>query len=142
MQILSWDPGVTTGWCLLDENGELKDAGQAVGFEELDKVLARYPKPDYMVIEDYVILSSKAKSHSGSRVEPVQIIGVLKAHAARNKIPVVLYPARLKPIQQKHSGLYPKGAHRNTHWIDAYNHGWWLLFKKKLVKSKLQQEKS
>ena len=141
MRVLSFDPGVTTGWCLQDENGII-DAGQAVGFSELDKVLERHPKPDVMIIEDYVILPSKAKSHSGSRVEPVKIIGLLEHHAFRNDVKVIRYPARMKPIQQKHSGVKPTGAHKNNHWVDAYNHGWWFLFNRKLVKSKLQMEKS
>lgn len=141
MKVLSFDPGITTGWCLQDENGII-DVGQAVGFEELDKVLERHPNPDIMIIEDYVILPQKAKSHSGSRVEPVKIIGMLEHHAYRNKIKVIKYSARLKPIQQKHSGKSPKGAHRNNHWVDAYNHGWWFLFQTKRVKSNLQLEKS
>lgn len=138
-KVLSFDPGTTSGWAFQDENG-FKDGGQCDLVTVLD-VLDRNNDCDVIVVEDYKILRKKALAHSGSRVEAAQVIGIIKAWAHRNKKPVVLYPSSLKPIQQKHSGVVPTGAHKHSHWIDAFNHGWWYLFQRKLVKSKLQQIK-
>lgn len=143
MKILCIDPGETTGWCVMDEKADVKDFGNAPGaLVGIMEVLEKVSDIDHIVMEDYVILRGKAMSHSGSRVVPVQIIGMVKAWAIRKKIPVTLYAARLKNVQQKHSQVFPIGAHKHNHWVDAFNHGWWYCYKElKTVVSKLQAQK-
>ena len=115
------------------------DYGQAAGLANLIDVCEEYKgEIDYIVIEDYIILGKKAMSHSGSRVPSIQAIGYLKAFALQQGIPVQMYPARLKPMQQKRTQKFPKGAHSKNHWVDAYNHGRWFLIERGLAKSALQ----
>ena len=137
MIVLSFDPGETTGWCVQDEKREL-DFGQAKGLEEVMAVIDEWIEEcDEIVVEDYIILQKKALAHSGSRAPAIQIIGYIKAMAIKSKKPITLYPARLKPIQQKRTQRFPKGAHSKNHWLDAYNHGRWHLIQLGLADSAL-----
>lgn len=138
MRVLSFDPGDTTGWVYQDPQ-KMIDYGQAKSLVEVIKVVDEYIKEtDYIVIEDYVILGKKAMSHTGSRIPAIQIIGYLKAAALINKIPVKMYNARMKSIQQKRTQKFPVGAHSKNHWVDAYNHGRYFLIEQGLAKSALE----
>lgn len=138
VRVLSFDPGETTGWVYQDEN-KMIDFGQAKGLANLISVVEEYRgEIDQFVIEDYIILQGKAMSHSGSRVPSIQVIGYLKAFAIQQGIPVKMYPARMKPMQQKRTQKFPKGAHSKNHWVDAYNHGRYWLIEQGLAKSALQ----
>lgn len=129
-RVLSFDPGGTTGWCYQNED-EILAFGQAKDLVELMQVCEKYKDiTDELVIEDYIILGKKAMSHSGSRVPAIQIIGYLKAWGLMNKIPCTLYPARLKPLQQKKTQMFPVGKHSDNHWVDAFNHGRYHLIDK------------
>jgi hypothetical protein len=141
MRVLSFDPGDTTGW-VYQTPEKMIDFGQVQGLKNLIAVCREYEgEVDYLVIEDYVILGSKAMSHTGSRVPAIQIIGWLKGWALEHDIPIKMYPARMKPIQQKRTQKFPKGAHSKNHWVDAYNHGRYFLIEQGLAKSALQIEK-
>lgn len=141
MRILSFDPGETTGWCYQNPD-EILGFGQASGLTELIQVCEQHKGiVDHIVIEDYVILGHKAKSHIGGRVPTIQAIGYLKAWAITEGLkPPTLYPARLKPTQQKQTQMKPIGAHKDNHWVDAYNHGRWYLIQNKLAKTALELE--
>ena len=141
MIVLSVDPGETNGWVVQDEN-KLIDKGQAKGLAEMMNVMDEWEDDiEQLVVEDYVILGQKAQSHAGSRVPTIQVIGYLKAWAIQHKIPFKMYPARMKPIQQKRTQVFPKGAHSKNHWVDAYNHGRYFLIEQGLAKSALEIEK-
>lgn len=141
MKVLSFDPGETTGWVFQDPD-KMLDYGQAKGLIEVIDVCTEHESMgvQQVVIEDYVILQGKAMSHSGSRVPAIQVIGYLKAWAHKQGIPVKMYPARMKPIQQKRTQKFPKGAHSKNHWVDAYNHGRYWLIEQGLAKSALEIE--
>lgn len=143
MRVLSFDPGNTTGWVYQNPQ-KMIDYGQASGLIEVIDVCTEHEGGivDQVVIEDYVILGQKAMSHTGSRVPAIQVIGYLKAWAHKQGIPVKLYPARMKPIQQKRTGKVPKGAHSKNHWVDAYNHGRYWLIENGHAKSALQIQKA
>jgi len=141
MRVFSVDPGETNGWVYQDPE-KMIDFGQAQGLANLIQAIKEYEgEIDYLVIEDYIILGKKAMSHSGSRVPAIQIIGWLKGWALEHNVPVQMYPARMKPLQQKRTQKFPKGAHAKNHWVDAYNHGRYFLIEKGLAKSALQIEK-
>ena len=140
MRVLSFDPGNTTGWVYQNPQ-KMIDYGQVPDLVGVINVCEEHKGiVDQLVIEDYVILGAKAMSHTGSRVPAIQVIGYLKAWAIQNKVPVKLYPARMKPIQQKRTGKVPKGAHSKNHWVDAYNHGRYWLIENGHAKSALQIE--
>lgn len=141
MIVLSFDPGETTGWCVQNPD-KIIDKGQARGFSELMEVVDEWIDDiDEIVAEDYVILGSKAMAHTGSRGVAMQVIGYIKTVALRNHKPLTMYNARLKPIQQKATQQFPRGAHSKNHWVDAYNHGRWHLIQNKLADTALMAMK-
>lgn len=140
-RVLSFDPGETTGWVYQDID-KIIDFGQAKGLTELIEVCSKFEGiTDHVVIEDYIILDKKARSHAGSRVPTIQMIGYLKAWAITNTShEPTMYAARMKNIQQMQTGMKPIGAHKDNHWVDAYNHGRWYLIKECGAETALQKE--
>lgn len=143
MKVIGFDPGETTGFAILDQDGELLDFGQLKSMEALIEHLDRLDPTQFkqVIIEAYRILPGKQMMHTGRPVVTEQIVGMIKAWAIRKKVGVTTYWSSDKPIQQKHSGVKPTGAHSKSHWVDAYNHAWWWLFKNKYVVSELQRKK-
>jgi len=131
-RVLSFDPGQTTGWCYQTED-QIIAFGQAKDLVELMDVCELYSGiTDHVVIEDYVVRGDKISSHVGGRLPTIQMIGYLKAWSLQQKLGhPTLYSPRLKPIQQKQTGMRPVGKHSDNHWVDAYNHGRWYLIKEK-----------
>lgn len=133
--VLSFDPGETTGWAYQDERddypGGIMDIGQEQGLEALTNMLEAWSKPvTQVVIEDYVVWRGNrgAKANVGSKLETVRAIGIIESWCFRNKIPFVKYGSDLTGLQARQCGLdTSKGAHKNTHWAYAANHGrYWL----------------
>lgn len=144
MKILAWDPGETTGWAELNEKAELKNCGNAKGMIGVMGVFELYEgenKPDHVVIEEYRVFPGKAMMLTGKNNQTSQIEGMITAWCLKNKIKFTKYSSSLVEIQQKHSQVKPTGSHSNTHYVYAYNHGWWWLYKNKYVVSKLQAKK-
>lgn len=139
MRVLSFDPGLTTGWAYQDENN-LLDLGSIKGHKEFSQFLGKFDREvDHVVIEDYIILQKKAMSHSGSKVPAIQIIGTIKSWCYMHDIEFTMYRANLKPIQKKVTQIQePKGPHSNTDPIDAYRHGRYWLVKNGHSKSALE----
>lgn len=134
-KVLSFDPGETTGWAYQDERdnypGGLLNIGQEHGLEALTNMLESWTQPvTQVVIEDYVIWRGArgAKANVGSKLETVRAIGIIESWCFRNKIPFHKYGSDLTGLQAKQCGLdTSKGAHKNTHWAYAANHGrYWL----------------
>lgn len=143
MRLLAFDPGNTTGWVELNEKAELQNAGNAEGFEGLQKVLDLYDdqKVDRVVIEEYFVFPGKAMMLTGTKLVTSQTEGIIKGWCLRKKIPFTTYRSSLCEVQQKHSQIKPTGPHKYSHYVYAYNHGWWWLFQNKYVVSKLQAQK-
>ena len=152
-KVIGFDPGETTGWAILDQDGKMLNGGNVRSVDgkgrdagihpDLADLLDSLDSGEFrqVIIESYVVLPGKQMAHTGRPVLTEQIVGVLKLWAARHRIKVTTYPSSKKSIQQKHSGFKPTGAHKDTHYVDAYNHAWWWLFTNKYVSSKLQISK-
>ncbi len=137
-RVLSFDPGETTGWAYQDERddypGGLLAIGQENGLEDLTHMLEDWDltvrRVTQVVIEDYVVWRGPrgAKANVGSKLETVRAIGIIESWCFRNKIPFHKYGSDLTGLQAKQCGLdTSKGAHKNTHWAYAANHGrYWL----------------
>ena len=132
----AFDPGETTGWSIFNCDGEQIDYGQCKGRNLLYATLSKIGVVPYVVIEDYRLYQSKAIQQSGSKLEAVRVIGAIESWAALNKSRVTLQPASIKAIAQLWSGVKPKGAHKNSHHVDAFNHGYYFLQKIGIIKPK------
>lgn len=129
---LAFDPGGTTGFAVFHEDGSIMDWGQLTGIDKVVDFLQDAARHNILliIVEDYRVRGDRQglKANVGSQLETVQIIGALKMFARQNRIQVVLQPPNIKAIASKWSGVEPKGAHKNSHKVDAYNHGvYWLV---------------
>lgn len=149
-KVLSFDPGETTGWAYQDERddypGGLLAIGQEHGLEALVNMLEDWnleTRPvTQVVIEDYVVWRGNrgAKANVGSKLPTVRAIGIIESWCFRNKIPFHKYGSDLTGLQAKQCGLdTSKGAHKNTHWAYAANHGRYWLQQKGYAKDALQR---
>src|SRR5215510_1574641 len=93
----------------------------------MDFIEALDPKPEVIVMEDYII--RKHISHSGSRAPTIQLIGMIKRYARKNDIKVVLQQASAKSIGYKFAGMTPTKNHAQSHQYDAVAHGVFYLQK-------------
>ena len=160
MRVLAFDPGGTTagtnkaaanGWCYMENRPDFRPKALATGAlystDDLHAFLKAWDTKklplDIVVYESYTPLPNKkgAKANLGRRMITSEAIGSITMWASFNNLPVEFYDAKLKATQAAHSGIDPKGkAKRYTHGMDAFNHGWWYLYKHNLIKSVLELE--
>lgn len=143
INILSVDPGETSGWALLQKNGNCKQMGQ-LAFEPMMEFINNLVPEGIavIVIEDFVVFRRKAQAQTGSRHKTVQIIGALKSYALRHNIPVVMQGADIKKIAEKWSQIKPPADHAQSHQIDAFNHGFYYLVKNHYAKTALERKQA
>lgn len=137
---LALDPGTATGWATFDSEGTATNYGTAATHDELMQELDKFTesnRPDVVIIESFKLFNRKAKQQSGSDMPASQAIGIIKVYASRWGAKVVMQDPSIKPIAQKWSGMKPVGAHKNSHWVDAMNHGIYYLVKNKIRKLNL-----
>lgn len=138
MTYLSFDPGEATGWAAFDDKGAITDFGTIHGLGELFSWLTLHTA-DVYIIEEYRLYRQRALQQSGSKLLTVQAIGAIKASAASTGSKVVEQPASIKKVAEMWTGYVPKGAHKNSHWIDAVNHGLYYLHKEGIVKTEVKK---
>jgi hypothetical protein len=131
MTYLSFDPGGTTGYAIFNNDGQIKVWGDLHGLKELNSFLRGQERPNAVIIEEYRVRgdSRGLKANVGSKQETVQAIGVIKAQCFTWEIEPVEQPAAMKKIGEIWSKHKPYGAHKNSHRVDAYNHGVYFLVK-------------
>jgi hypothetical protein len=120
-RLISIDPGGTNGYAIWEEGAYLEDSG-ALDAKELFE-LVKNTKFHVMVIEEYRLYQSKAKTMIGNKFHTVQVIGVLKYLADESNIEVIEYPASYKKFwdneKLKDLDLYTGVIHTR----DAIRHG-------------------
>lgn len=138
---VAFDPGETVGVCCFNEKAEhiyannLSKQGLADFLLELES-----DPPELFIIEDYVIYGQKAKAHIGSRVPTVLCIGGLDQFAQRYKIPVVKQLATVMTMAELWSGKKRPKNHKVGHYMCAYLHGYYYLFRKGLIKQRVLED--
>jgi hypothetical protein len=138
--MVSFDPGVTTGYAEWDAHGGPLRHGQ-LSEDELFAYLDNLAEPpEILVIESFVLFGHKAKQLSGSDMKTSQVIGMIKTYAKKWKAEVIMQPAHIKRIAEKWSGAKPIGAHKNSHWVDAFNHGYYYLQKTGVLRSRALEQ--
>lgn len=140
MKYLAVDPGETSGWATFDSEGNMTGWGQILGFDNFDDWLDKQEPFDVVIYENYRLFKQRALQQAGSKLLTVQIIGALKSKARKWGARVVEQNPDIKKIAQMWSQEKPDGAHhKNSHKIDAYNHGFYYLVNQGVCKTALQE---
>jgi len=144
MIILGVDPGKTTGWCRLYEDGTTKRGetkGNELTFQLLHNLLS--DDEEYtVVVENYAVrpVSNKYRSfdHSWDRLDTVRIIGGFEYACQIHSVPYILQEPTIKPVGYGYAGLdyKPNSKHKEVHMDDAEAHAWFYAVNKKLIKPK------
>lgn len=145
MNVLAFDPGETTGYCMLKNcQGQkrvysLLNAGQIVWERRLFDINAMltglfpYTKPDVIVIESFILRPGRAMEQVGSTFPSVQIIGIIEGIRFTNllKAPMIMQTpgiiGRVEILPEHKDRL--KGM---VHAQDAYRHARYYLVSKGL----------
>lgn len=132
--ILCVDPGLLTGICIMDITGFVKSIGNHPIDDIFELLTKDFAKNIQLVVCEDFIVGERASFLKGSKNEASQVIGIVKAWANKNNIPIVFQMAGIKTIAEKMSGKKPRGAHRENHWLDAFNHGYYFLHSVGMIK--------
>lgn len=116
MRLFAVDPGITTGWAIL-EDGQPTEMGemQVTEFYDFLNTDSKWVDalPHYVIIEDYLIRPPEARGfdHSWSRAVPIQVIGAVQCWARRHHLPVELQqPSLLSPAAKRFNMRDPKNS--------------------------------
>lgn len=132
------DPGNTSGVAIFDTAGQLKSMEQYPKEAFMDYLLDFPPPyPRVVVIEEYRIFPNKASTHAYSKVDTIQIIGIIKAAAHKWGANVVEQALQAKPLGYKYAGMKPPKDHSKSHGPDAVAHGYYFLVKNGIIKVKI-----
>lgn len=125
---LAIDPGITSGWAIFDEQGNVLNYGQ-FKLDEVDDAIPEliHEKLIAVICEDYRN-HGWMQQKKWSRNDTSKIIGRIEAIAALRKVPVHLQPNTVKAIGYKWAGLNEAPSnHSISHQFDAVAHGvYWL----------------
>lgn len=118
---LAIDPGKVSGYAFLDDEGFLKDMGQA-SLTEMPKFLdSLHTSLKVMIIENFRI--RPGQNFSWSEMDTIQVIGACKYRAHQLKVPVVLQEPQFYSIGMKWAGVTMPKSHAISHQVVAYGHG-------------------
>jgi hypothetical protein len=139
--VLGVDPGVTTGISLVDITTGHELSWWHIHFDDITEWLHMNLPTDIGVdeifMEDFTLLQHKALQQSGSRLETVQVIGMVKLWA--DGTPVHMQLPNIKSMAEKWTGIAPKGKHDKSHHIDAFNHACYGLRKQGRYRTVLER---
>jgi len=91
MRILGFDPGETTGWCLVDERGII--AGGSFTLSTGVAKCLEFPDLTSVVVEKFMLYPWSAKRLKWNTLKAVEVIGVIKHLAEQANIPVIMQSA-------------------------------------------------
>ena len=141
--VLGVDPGVTTGISVVDITTGNELRWWHVHFDDIIMWLMTNTCDDLGIdeifMEDFTLLQHKALQQSGSRLETVQVIGMVKMWAALTNTPVHMQLPNIKSMAEKWTGVAPKGKHDKSHHIDAFNHACYGLRKQGRYRTVLER---
>ena len=137
---VSIDPGESTGWVTWDKTGQMIAQGTCRGRDALEDLLESLGPVPVVVVEDFTLYKNKALQQSGSKLETVRVIGSIESWARRNKSTIKMQPASILSIAQLWSGMKMPKNHRVSHWVSAYNHGYYYLVKAGVRKLELRDD--
>ena len=119
---LGIDPGDTTGYAIFKSPEEFVEWGD-IPYGNIEDWIANCEyKFDVIVVESFQLFQKKAVQQTGSKMKASQVFGMFKLYAKVSGATFVEQPPTIKAFAEKQSGLKPKGAHANSHRVDAANH--------------------
>lgn len=128
MKLLAIDPGGMNGVAWWDEDNYQLAGFNQVKIDDFTIWLENHvPKPDVIVIEDFRLRKGKALQQSGSNMPASQVIGMVDSYCKRNGIKMVKQPAYILATAVQMSQMPLPKDHSKSHWVSAYNHGFWYL---------------
>jgi hypothetical protein len=130
MTALSLDPGKRTGWAEWSDEGVLLDHG-ILFIEEVPPFL-NWKRPSRFIVEDYV-LDHRAGKQKGSKLEAVQVIGMVKQRAHQINAVIYLQKQESRDMGYVHAGIKKATRHDDSHDLDAVAHGFWHWEAQRLV---------
>lgn len=133
--VISVDPGDTNGISYWSDKGDFVEK-EMLTFEQLVDRLETLDNVTVIVCEDYRLRQGKQMVQTGSRFSAVQSIGALKAYAKRVGAKFVLQQPNVLTVAALHSGVKRPSNHKESHDIDAYNHGYYYFETKGLLSPK------
>ena len=89
------------------------------------------------IVEEYRVLPEKLAIHNRSKLETSQCIGQIKMSARILGVKVIEQPSTILGIAQQWSGTKMPKDHSKSHQISAYLHGYYYLYRKGLIKSRV-----
>lgn len=144
MYYLSIDPGEkTSGWAAFDSEGRELELGKVTGGpdEFMDWLESLVPTPSEIIYENYRV--SPTINHGFSKVVTVQLIGMIKRFAHKNRIPLHEQPNTVLKIGLKYVGFYstyykPNGEKKKhvDDQVSAFAHGVYYLQRRGIRKSR------
>lgn len=137
MRVLVFDPGHTTGWCVIDsEPLTLVDAGECEDWRGMKTLFLTF-KPEEVVYEIFRLYAWKSQVKSWDTFLEIEAIGVLKFLCLELHIPCIgQNPAERKFFTDeklKEMNMVPASKHAK----DAVRHGLlYIRYKRGLAKNK------
>lgn len=143
---VSFDPGSKrVGWAKFGEGGDVIAFGQT-SFDNFPALLDEIDgtKLKHVICEDYRIFGHKAKAHSGSRVETIQCIGMIKQWMRKFGLNIdtdlTLQPSGILKVAEVQVGIKMPSNHAVSDQISALLHGGYWLIHHGLRKTALEME--
>jgi hypothetical protein len=140
MGYLAIDPGGTNGWAFFNNSGFCEEFGQG-DRDELKEFFKEYfDQIDTVIIENFKLFKKKALQQSGSDMVASRVIGAVEEWCKDGKKTLVKQDSSILSIAQLWSGRKMPKNHAQSHWVAAYNHGYYYLAKNGIIKLKVRPE--
>jgi hypothetical protein len=133
--IYSFDPGLTTGYAIFENNGKALELGD-IKIGDLFKFLENMDNPDEVgtvVVEDYRIFQNKANAHILKKLTPPKIIGALEYWAYLRGYEFILQTPSTKEMGYRYADMAKAKEHSFSHSLDAYAHGVFFCVNRKIA---------
>jgi hypothetical protein len=136
VKILGLDPGKTTGYMLIELDGQkitptVHFGGEKNG-EIMEEIVPLIREADLVIIEDFLVRPDKARKGSfdySSMVAP-QVIGKIIQACQMTATKYEKQPASVKPPAYGFSNQKYVPGKKGMHWQDAYAHAVYYAVKK------------
>lgn len=124
MTILSIDPGITTGYCLISDSGEILESGNLQPEDLLESILVTYSTQQDALT---VIVEDTPTPTLGKMNQ--RVLGVKILLAGLFPAAVLVKPGVWKTSLPIANLSTPRGSQMTQHEKDAYRLGMWYLIK-------------